>query len=201
MIRLGLLLSGTKMKKHIRNISSESIIKMYKDIFNIDVASYLSNIENIALWEDMESGLKFFDPPVSGDSLFYEQLEKFEWYYMDWKWEYEASLKYIQSSDSVLEIGSGKGAFLSALKKKGIKSYGMEYNKKQLLESKEKGLIVYHDTIESHSIKYPESYDVIVSFQVMEHIPNVESIILNSLKLLKKGGKLIISVWSDPQKL
>jgi 2-polyprenyl-3-methyl-5-hydroxy-6-metoxy-1,4-benzoquinol methylase len=48
--------------------------------------------------------------------------------------------------------------------------------------------------LEDHAIENENKYDVVCSFQVLEHIANPRSYLINSLKVLKDGGKLIIAV-------
>ena len=50
------------------------------------------------------------------------------------------------------------------------------------------------ETIQEHAAYNKEKYDVVNSFQVMEHIAEIGDAIKASVEVLKKGGKLIISV-------
>jgi ubiquinone/menaquinone biosynthesis C-methylase UbiE len=64
-----------------------------------------------------------------GDSKFYEQLEKFDWYYMPWKWEHEITLSYLDPKKRVLEIGCGTGSFVQkAADISGAYIKGLELN-------------------------------------------------------------------------
>jgi 2-polyprenyl-3-methyl-5-hydroxy-6-metoxy-1,4-benzoquinol methylase len=180
--------------KKIKTITKDFLVQAYQNSFHIDIRGFFpEDLKEISLFEDTNSGLLYYDPPITGDSEFYEQLEKFDWYYMDWKWEYEKALEIIRPSDTVLEIGSGKGAFLKNLKERGISAEGIEFNQKQLSESKSKGLNVSNLTIEE-LIQQGKKFDVVVSFQVMEHIPNVEDLISLIPEILKLDARLIISV-------
>ncbi|MCX6738915.1 MAG: methyltransferase domain-containing protein, partial [Candidatus Parcubacteria bacterium] len=56
------------------------------------------------------------------------------------------------------------------------------------------GLAVYPDSIETFSRKKGLYYDIVCSFQVLEHVPDVKSFLDASLAILKPGGLMIISV-------
>jgi SAM-dependent methyltransferase len=129
-----------------------------------------------------------------GDSSFYEQLEQKPWYYMDWKWEYGKALSLIHDGDKILEVGCAEGSFLKMAARKGARVVGLEINEQATRKAKKKGLVVLNQSLEKYSIKHANEYDIVCSFQVLEHIAAVDKFIKDSLKLLKKGGKLIISV-------
>lgn len=59
------------------------------------------------------------------------------------------------------------------------------------------GITILNELIEEHAVKNIESYDVVVSFQVLEHVTNVYSFIKASVETLKKGGLLILAVPSE----
>ena len=78
--------------KHIKDIDVSDIVENYKIQFNIDIKKYFYDIiiETIQVFECIETGYQFYTPKnISGDSEFYERLQRFEWYYMLWKWEHE----------------------------------------------------------------------------------------------------------------
>lgn len=173
-------------------IPTQDIIFSYKKIFNIDVGCYFKNLEEISVFKCVDTGYIFFTPlGLSGDALFYERLGQFNWYYMDWKWEYSQAAKEVENNFKVLEIGCGNGSFLRSLSKKGIFCIGTEIGEKKIKENK---FFIFKKTLENLFFEYNDYFDVVCSFQVMEHISNINEELLNSIKLLKKGGKLIISV-------
>jgi 2-polyprenyl-3-methyl-5-hydroxy-6-metoxy-1,4-benzoquinol methylase len=113
---------------------------------------------------------------------------------MDEKWEHKIALEYVKSSEKVLEIGCARGGFLKQLRKKNVTADGLEMNSDALNESKKIGLSVYSDSIETFSQKKISSYDMVCSFQVLEHVADVKSFLDASLASLKRGGRMIISV-------
>jgi 2-polyprenyl-3-methyl-5-hydroxy-6-metoxy-1,4-benzoquinol methylase len=94
-------------------------------------------------------------------------------------------------SSKVLEVGCGNGEFLDRLKTElSADILGLELNE-NTIEIKN---YILNETIETHSKKFPETYDIVCSFQVMEHIANIKTFIESQLVVLKRGGKLIVSV-------
>jgi 2-polyprenyl-3-methyl-5-hydroxy-6-metoxy-1,4-benzoquinol methylase len=95
----------------------------------------------------------------------------------------------------VLEIGCGPGDFLLRIKERiGAQCVGIELNNKAIDEANEKGLTVFHESIKQHARVNKEVYDVVCSFQVLEHISNVNEFLEAQISCLRTGGTLIISV-------
>ena len=177
-----------------RSIKTALIIdKWQKD--GIDVSRFFVNLDEIKLYRCLEYDYKFYYPfNLEGDNQFYQDLQKFSWYYMDWKWEYEQALRQVLPGDKVLEIGCGQGDFIKKLKDNNIDAIGLEFNDQAIEKCRAKGLIVAKQTIEEHASGNQAVYDVVCSFQVMEHIADIGNALTASLGVLKRGGKLIISV-------
>ena len=179
----------------IGSVPTQQIIASYKDALQIDVEKYLHSLEEVEIYKCPETGYQFFYPfSVAGNGKFYEQLQEFDWYYMPWKWEHDTALASIRQTDKILEVGSGGGGFLEKLHLNGYDITGLELNQKSIEESQKKQLKVYGQTIQEHARQYPESYDVVCTFQVLEHISDVHSFINAMVNCLKPGGILIICV-------
>lgn len=184
--------SNTVLEK---NILCSNIIENYKKTFNIDVTRFFQGLESIQVYKCLETGYRFYYPfNIDGDSKFYEYLQQMDWYYMPWKWEHEQAYNLIKSNDCVLEIGCARGAFIGKLSKSGIECIGLELNEVAVEEGKRKGINILNETVQEHAKSNPEKYDVICSFQVMEHIASIKQVIQASIDSLKMGGKLIISL-------
>lgn len=172
----------------------ETIVSLYNKDIKIDVSKYFIGIDKLFLCKDNVSGYRFFYPEIKTDSNFYEQLQAFDWYYMDSKWEFETALSQISSNAKVLEIGCGKGSFLKMLMKNHIDCVGLEFNEESIKKLNVEGYMALNSTIQDFAQENNEMFDVVVSFQVLEHVYDVYSFLLASIQTLKKGGKLIISV-------
>jgi len=137
-------------------------------------------------------GLGFFSPIETGDEYLYEQLQTFDWYYMSDKNEYRKALDLLPKQGAVLEVGSGQAAFASLV---GADRYtGLEFNNSAIEKAKNAGITLLKETVEQHAGRFPESYEAVVSFQVLEHIASPTSFIRGCVNSLKPGGILILAV-------
>ncbi|WP_165929296.1 class I SAM-dependent methyltransferase [Flavobacterium hiemivividum] len=176
-------------------IPVKKLIVGYKNQFDIDIKNYLKNVSEVKIFECENTGYQFFFPyHIDGDSCFYEKLQKFDWYYMPWKWEHECSKKILLGNEKVLEIGSGGLGFVENLAKSGFDITGLELNEDSIEKASKLGLKVLNESIQIHAVHNFENYDVVCSYQVLEHISEVSSFIKAQIDCLKKGGKLIIAV-------
>ena len=168
--------------------------RLYKKQMNIDLGE--PNLDAIELKRCESCDLRFYVPPFSGDERFYDLLQKFDWYYVSEKQEYEFAARYISSGDRVLELGVGRGAFAAKIRPKSY--VGLELSEVAASRARQMGFEVYKCSVEEHSSKFANTYDVVCSFQVLEHISATRSFIEASLRCLKSGGKMIHSVpWED----
>lgn len=191
---LGPLTNNTAVSL-VEKIPVEEIVLAYKNQFSIDTKRHFRNLEFVELYRENESDYRFFSPAgISGDSRFYEDLQKFDWYYMEWKWEHENSLRYLRKGGKILEIGSAHGAFVEKLSSMGFLCKGLELNSQAIDQCQKKGLPVIGESIQEHVKNNISTYDFVCSFQVMEHIENIKEVIEASIKVLKPGGILVISV-------
>lgn len=177
-----------------KEISTDFIVGNYRKIFHLDFQKYFSGINKLSLYRCLDTGYRFYIPAIEGDSNFYERLQEFPWYYMDWKWEHEQAYRLLKQGDLVLEVGFGKGGFLRRLKKAGIRAQGIELNQKSVDYAKTQGLSVSLSSLAEYAEKYPRTFDAVCSFQVLEHVAEAGKMVADMAALLKPGGTLIISV-------
>jgi 2-polyprenyl-3-methyl-5-hydroxy-6-metoxy-1,4-benzoquinol methylase len=188
-------LSGSANLVLRETIEVKALIKLYSRWGGVDISSEFLDLETINFYHCLDSDLKFFHPLVTGSESFYQELQKFNWYYMDDKEEYDYACRYIKDNDIILEVGCGKGAFSRKIQ---TSSYtGLEFSKDAIEIASKASIKIINQSVEIHSNSHLESYDVVCSFQVLEHVSNPKSFIESCLKCLKKGGLLIISVPSD----
>jgi SAM-dependent methyltransferase len=178
----------------IEEIQVSDIAELYKNMYDCSVLPDFGLIQTIGFYYSTESHLKFFYPLVTGSELFYEDLQKFDWYYTDDKEEFNIAQKYIKENDVILEIGCGKGAFAKKINAK--KYIGLEFNQKAITQATTNGIKVIQKSIQDHAKDHAMSYDIVCSFQVLEHVADINSFIESSIKCLKPGGLLIYSVPS-----
>lgn len=179
----------------IQQIHVSTLVKKYKENFEMDTSSFFEGIESVEVFECKKTGYQFYFPfNLDGDGNFYEQLERFDWYYLPWKWEHQQTLSLLQTGQSVLEIGCGQGSFIKRLQNEGYKSVGLELNEHCVNQAQSEGLDVKLELVQDHAIAQKDQYDIVCSFQVLEHIADVKSFIQAKLDCLKPGGKLVVCV-------
>lgn len=183
-------------KAHLlKTINVDDLISHYQKKFKIDVSNYFQDLNNIGIYQCDKTSYRFYYPfNIDGDSSFYEKLQSFEWYYMPWKWEHEKVKSLFKGHERILEVGSGDFGFVDKLQHNDFHIFGLELNVDSILKAKQLNLNVIDETIEKHAQRHPNSYDVVCSFQVLEHIHDVRSFIRAQIDCLKEDGKLIVAV-------
>jgi 2-polyprenyl-3-methyl-5-hydroxy-6-metoxy-1,4-benzoquinol methylase len=188
-------LCGNRQVRELEKINTKQLVKMYSQGFQVSILAEFAGCPEVSLNRCEVCDLIFYTPMITGSEDFYRQLQKFDWYYMDDKNEYDYAKNFIRASDDVLEIGCGKGVFS---KKIAFHSYlGLEFSPEAIAGAKESGLCVLNESIERHAQKNANKYDVVFAFQVLEHIADIESFIKSCLACLKPDGILIFSVPSS----
>jgi 2-polyprenyl-3-methyl-5-hydroxy-6-metoxy-1,4-benzoquinol methylase len=177
----------------LETIRKNDLIKLYKKISGKNYSYLISNDIDFCICHNCD--LRFYYPLVTGDEYFYNSFQKFSWYYLDVKDEYSYAKQFILKKDRVLEIGSGKGAFAKYIPSNSY--IGLDFSEKAKAMAKDNNITIENSTIQDYSTCHQGSYDVVVSFQVLEHVSDPNEFIESMLFTLKKDGKLIIAVPSE----
>jgi len=178
----------------IDNISVDRLNKVYLKEYDIDITDDIKTDMTLEHCKDCD--LRFFNPLFTGSQSFYEQLQKFDWYYKSEKFEYTHvnHFQEVRAAESLLEIGCGKGVFSDYL----TANYtGLEFSETAVAEAAALGRRVYNKSIEEYSNNTSSSYDVVCSFQVLEHTENPRSFIQGCIDCLKPNGTLIITTPAE----
>jgi 2-polyprenyl-3-methyl-5-hydroxy-6-metoxy-1,4-benzoquinol methylase len=181
--------------KAVDTVAASGLKKLYSQV-GLDVSPYLDATSEIRMNKCLACDLGFFEPHCAGDDVFYEQLQKFDWYYQSEKPEYGYSRRFISDADTVLEVGCGKGAFRSWLPA-STEYTGLEFNDAAIRRARSDGLHVLKQPVQEHAESAPEKYDVVCSFQVLEHVPEPRGFVQGCVRALKPGGKLILAVPAE----
>lgn len=168
---------------------------MYQEKLGIDVRDHFSNLQFVELRECRDTQYRFFYPfSVSGRETLYAQLQKHDWFYKHEKWEYSIAAELICHGDKILDIGCGIGNFLELATSKGANAVGLEFNPSAVQEGRAKGRLIHQESIEKFATLNNEAFDLIVSFQVLEHVTDIRSFVGSALTCLKRGGKFVVGV-------
>lgn len=175
----------------VESLSVQDLNHLYLKSLNIKTALKSDHLNYL---QCQSCSLGFFDPMETGGEEFYEQLQENDWYYMEEKEEFNIAKKYIDDSCSILEVGAGRAAFTKYVDKE--RYTGLEFNDQAIKKASQIGVNLIKQSIEEHA-KEGNKYDVVVSFQVLEHISSPHSFLEASVECLNPGGKLIIAVPSQ----
>lgn len=188
------LLCSAKDAEVQAEIDVSILRRLYHQSLGVDVSEFLARMDRLSLIRCKECDLRWFSPVVAGNSEFYGQLRNHEWYYTKEKQEFSFAAKEVGPSDHVLDIGCGEANFANHIDPK--KYIGLETSPTAVREAKARGVNVLMKTVEEYAEQYPHSADVVCAFQVLEHVENPKSFLAASLRCLRKGGRLILSVPS-----
>lgn len=113
-------------------------------------------------------------------------------------------IKRFISSGKVLDVGCATGEFLLVAKKFGYSGEGLELSRWSSEIARKRGIRIYRERLKSLADRYPDKYDVITMFGVIEHFENPVEEMCHIRTLLKPGGMLVIwtgNIDSIPSKI
>lgn len=189
------ILTGADTAQVVARLNTVEIAENWRRSFSIDVGQDFIELGSIDYLQCDATGFRWYSPSgAAGGSALYEQLEKFDWYYMQDKWEFSRALSLLDPGNSVLEVGVGEGNFLIKARNNGFSAEGVELNPKGAERARALGFEVYEKTLQELRKDIANRFDTICSFQVLEHVPDPRSFLEGMINLLRPGGKLILSV-------
>jgi SAM-dependent methyltransferase len=180
----------------LSRIPASQLITDWKKSMGIDIAGLLGGIPEILLYRCQASQVDFFLPPeAAGTPEFYEELRKFDWYYLAGKWEFNEALRDLAGRQRILEVGSGTGFFveMAGRELKGAKVQGIEFNENAVSQAREKELPVVQMDLDELG-RRGETFDAVCGFQVLEHVHHPRELLAAMVQILEPGGVLVLSV-------
>lgn len=97
-----------------------------------------------------------------------------------------------RKTNRILDVGCGIGYFLEEAKKRGWEVFGTEYTDLAVNICREKGISMNQGVLNPDDYS-PESFDIITSFEVIEHINNPLEELTSFYQLLRKGGGVYVT--------
>jgi SAM-dependent methyltransferase len=187
-------LTGSNRTRLVDQIYAAELVEIYaKD--GLDIRADIGNISKIAVWECLDSGLKFTVPCITGSAKFYADIERNGLEYSLSKYEYELARPFIRPNDKVLDVGCGFGHFSSCIPE--AKFTGLEFSEHAAQIGRRAGRNILTQGIEEHAATFGQKYDVVTSFQVIEHVRDPKSFLDACIACLRPGGRLFIGVPAD----
>lgn len=139
-------------------------------------------------------GFGFSWPHVGGDGEFYSIIHESAGY-TSWRWEYgitrDAAGVAFPKGGRVLDIGAGDGSFLDAMPA-GWERCATESTDVMRGVLEKKGVRVFRD-LEDACAKAAGTFQVVTSFQVLEHVGEFRPMLAAARKLAAPGGMCVVS--------
>ena len=159
------------------------------------------DVDGLTVWRDNISGVIYIEDYYTGDNTYidgsYRDEEKFlekagnpDYERLtDAKRRLDSHLKHV-AGKSVMDFGCGEGDFLRLIQDHCVDICGVELESRYVQGLEADGIDCYNDieTVKDHSM------DVVVSFHVLEHLPNPMNLLSALKRKLKDGGTLIVEV-------
>ena len=115
----------------------------------------------------------------------------------------EANLRFLEATGAltpgveVLEIGTGTGGMLHALLQRGVRARGVEINPALIAESRQWFGDLPVQPVSGVALPFPDaSFDLVLSFDVFEHIRDSDAHLREVSRVLRPGGRYLVQTPS-----
>lgn len=157
---------------------------------------------------------------LKNNNVDHEEIAKFEAVASRW-WDLEGEFKplhrinplrlgYIAEragglfGKKVLDVGCGGGILAESMAREGATVTGLDMGFEPLqvakLHALESGIQVDYvqETVEEHAAKHAGQYDVVTCMEMLEHVPDPQSVVRACAQLVKPGGDVFLD--AQPQR-
>jgi SAM-dependent methyltransferase len=120
---------------------------------------------------------------------------------------FEANLEFVGATglvspgSRVLEIGTGTGSLLHELLARGVHAEGVELRQELIDEARRFFGPLPIQRVAGTALPFPDTtFDVVISFDVFEHIPDSDAHLLEVRRVLRTGGSYLIQTpnkWTN----
>ncbi len=98
----------------------------------------------------------------------------------------------------VLDVGCGGGILAESMAREGATVTGLDMGAEPLQVAgctPRSGIQVDYvqETVEEHAAKHPQQYDVVTCMEMLEHVPDPQSVVHACARLVKPGGQVFFS--------
>lgn len=157
--------------------------------------------DRCASWTCRACGMGFAQPFVAGDGAFYNMAYPYT-HYPERRWEFEASIRSLDDAalvdGPVLEIGSGFGWFLRRLAPRFVafdQIVSLEFNEQATPRLSAMGCHVHSCDVRDRVLdKYSGQLAAVFMFQVLEHMDDLDALIVRLNDLVRPGGDIFVAV-------
>lgn len=163
----------------------------------LSAADYMSGTE-FALHQCTQCKVIFTEPPKDLGSYYAPQYRQYSGITLKvlrslYDWRVQSWTRLFPVSGVALEVGCGSGHMLQALQRRGWRVFGLERSAAVLaVAHADFDLPVFAGDLEA--IRPTAKFDLIILFQVLEHLSDPATVLMRCSQLLKPQGKLVIGV-------
>lgn len=106
----------------------------------------------------------------------------------------EFASRFITEGDTLLDVGCGEGIIQYFIRGKVKNLYGIDNSKHELKKAKRRGFITQQINFDEDKFPFKDNFfDVVTCLDVIEHVKDPTLLLGEIHRILKHGGKLIIS--------
>ena len=189
----------------MNNYIHKSPLSGNKTVAFLKIPDFLVSRETFQLWHDYDWDMLITNPIPDNISDYYESknyqphehrsksiLDKVYNFIRKraYVYKYDLIKQFHPTAKSVLDYGTATGEFLYFMQQKTFSVSGVEPNKKARTIANE--LVKNYVSVSIDNID--KKVDVITLWHVLEHIPNLEEIILKLKSKLNPGGIIVLAV-------
>lgn len=129
--------------------------------------------------------------PVA-DTWSHEDVKKYRQWYFSWLRYIESRCIVLQQRARIFELGSGVGAMATLLHDKGHEVVGSDISSLMVKTAKELNTPVPFVLCDvEKKLPVSKKLDVIMAFEVLEHLPRLDRAMKNIFQALRKGGYFV----------
>lgn len=161
---------------------------------------------DFSLYECVKCSVQFWEPFKNLGAKWYEAQEKYTTatakeprLYRGYHKKFLALYPVFPKNTKVLDIGCGRGEFLYELQKRGCECWGVDLTKSAIRTAKDRFNLQNLFAMKLEEFfqeKELPKFDIITSFEVIEHLDDPLSFIQGIKKHIKPKGKIILSTPS-----
>lgn len=97
--------------------------------------------------------------------------------------------------DRILDVGCGRGHVVNALRELGVEAEGIDLNP----QAAEVALVPHVQTMSATALDFADgSFDAVVSFHAIEHIPDVDTALAEMARVVRPGGLVLLVYPAEP---